>query len=157
MIRGKTLKHGSALLLVSVMLLNILSCGTLLYPERRYAEVGSLDPGVVILDAIGLLFFVVPGIVAFGVDFATGAIYYPKDEVGAVPSSFDPDKTEVVWVEPEELDRETIENVIAQRSDREIDLTGEELRVYELDGNGCFVPRDGSRPVPYSSRTDPKI
>lgn len=149
--------RGSALLLVTVMLLNAISCGTLLYPERRYKEVGSLDPGVMVLDGIGLLFFIVPGIIAFGVDFATGAIYYPKDEVGSVPSSFDPDETEVVWVEPEALDRETIENVLAKRTSREIDLTGEELRVYELDESGRFVPRDDSRPIPYISPADSEI
>jgi len=157
MIRKRTLKHGSALLLVSVMLLNMLSCGTLLYPERRDQEVGSLDPGVVVLDAIGLLFFIVPGIVAFGVDFATGAIYYPKDKVGLVPSSFDSDEIDVVWVRPEELDRERIETVLAERTDREIDLARDDIRVYELDGDGRFVPRDDSRPIPYLSRTDPKI
>jgi len=32
---------------------------------------------VVALDAIGLLFFFVPGVIAFAVDFVTGAIYLP--------------------------------------------------------------------------------
>ena len=31
---------------------------------------------------IGLLFFVVPGLVAFGIDFYTGAIYLPKGVQG---------------------------------------------------------------------------
>lgn len=30
---------------------------------------------VVALDAVGLLFYVIPGLIAFGIDFATGAIY----------------------------------------------------------------------------------
>jgi hypothetical protein len=53
----------------------ITACGTLLYPERRGQTNGQIDIGVAALDAIGLLFFFVPGVVAFGVDFITGAIY----------------------------------------------------------------------------------
>src|SRR5215469_13362952 len=53
------------------------SCGTILYPERRGQPAGRLDVGVVALDGIGLLLFLVPGVIAFAVDFATGAIYLP--------------------------------------------------------------------------------
>jgi len=56
------------------------SCGTILYPERRNQKAGHLDPGVVVLDAVGLLFFLVPGVVAFAVDFTTGAIYLPEGD-----------------------------------------------------------------------------
>lgn len=53
-----------------------LGCGTLLYPERRGVEdPGRIDPVVVLLDGALLLFFLVPGVVAFAVDIATGAIY----------------------------------------------------------------------------------
>jgi len=64
-------------LLSGVFALN--GCGTILYPERRnQATVGlALDLTVIILDGILCLLFVVPGVVAFGVDFATGAIYIP--------------------------------------------------------------------------------
>ena len=31
---------------------------------------------VLAMDAIGILFYVIPGLIAFGIDFATGAIYY---------------------------------------------------------------------------------
>src|SRR3954447_22013014 len=55
------------------------SCGTLLYPERRGQPAGRLDVGVVALDGIGLLVFLVPGIISFAVDFATGAIYLPPE------------------------------------------------------------------------------
>jgi hypothetical protein len=53
----------------------ISSCGTILYPERRGIRGGELDAAIVILDAVGLLFFVIPGIIAFAVDFDTGCIY----------------------------------------------------------------------------------
>ena len=52
------------------------SCGTLLYPERRGQPRGVIDPGVLLLDAVGLIFFVVPGLVAFAVDFTASPIYF---------------------------------------------------------------------------------
>ena len=49
-----------------------------MYPERRGQRTGTLDPGIVLLDGLGLLLFFVPGVIAFAVDFATGAIYLPE-------------------------------------------------------------------------------
>jgi hypothetical protein len=68
---------GTLRALVVALLALSLGCGTILYPERRGQSAGRLDAGVVILDAVGLLLFFVPGVVAFAVDFATGAIYLP--------------------------------------------------------------------------------
>lgn len=53
------------------------ACGTILYPERKGQIDGQIDTQVAILNAIGLLFFLVPGVIAFAVDFSTGAIYLP--------------------------------------------------------------------------------
>lgn len=53
----------------------ISSCGTILYPERKGRKGGELDPAIVVLDAVGLLFFLIPGIIAFAIDFDTGCIY----------------------------------------------------------------------------------
>jgi hypothetical protein len=66
-----------ALGLCALLLVQLVGCGTLIYPERRGQTSGEIDPTVAILDGIGLLFFVVPGLVAFAIDFTTGAIYLP--------------------------------------------------------------------------------
>ncbi len=50
-------------------------CGLLLHPERQGTKGGNLDPVIVLLDGLGLFFFLVPGIVAFAVDVSTGCIY----------------------------------------------------------------------------------
>lgn len=60
--------------------LALTGCGTILHPERRGQDAGPLDWKIVGLDAIGLLFFFVPGVIAFAVDFGTGAIYLPADQ-----------------------------------------------------------------------------
>jgi hypothetical protein len=39
----------------------------------------------VVLNAIGLLFFFIPGIIAFAVDFSTGAIYLPPEPPASMP------------------------------------------------------------------------
>ncbi len=63
----------------AVIAAQLVGCGTILYPERRgQSAMEKLDADIVILDGIGLLFFLVPGVIAFAVDFATGAIYLPR-------------------------------------------------------------------------------
>ncbi|MDE2027804.1 MAG: hypothetical protein KGK03_04150 [Candidatus Omnitrophica bacterium] len=62
---------------IAVLVFQLAGCGTLLYPERRGHFGGRLDIGIVILDAVGLLFFLIPGAIAFAVDFSDGCIYLP--------------------------------------------------------------------------------
>lgn len=58
-----------------------LGCGTLLHTERcGRPNGGRIDWKVVALDGLGLILFFVPGVIAFVVDFSTGAIYLPEPE-----------------------------------------------------------------------------
>lgn len=66
------------LVLVS-FLAQISGCGTIFWPERKGQPPGRLDPKVVALDAVGLLLFFVPGVIAFAVDFNNGTIYLPPE------------------------------------------------------------------------------
>lgn len=66
-----------AVLLASTLTTQLAACGTVFYPERKGQVSGRIDPVVAIANGVGLLFFIVPGVVAFAVDFATGAIYLP--------------------------------------------------------------------------------
>jgi hypothetical protein len=63
--------------LVLSVLTQLTACGTLFWPDRRGQIDGKIDPVIAVLDAVGILFYVIPGLIAFGVDFATGAIYLP--------------------------------------------------------------------------------
>ena len=60
---------------LSLPMLSGLGCGYVLYPERRGRTGGRIDAGVAVMDALWLLLFLIPGIVAFVVDFSSGAIY----------------------------------------------------------------------------------
>ncbi|WP_439859789.1 polyribonucleotide nucleotidyltransferase [Pseudomonas sp. MBLB4136] len=73
--------------LAATLLTQLSACGTLFYPERRGQIEGKVDPVVVAMDAIGILFFVIPGLIAFGIDFATGAIYLPNGQYSMAPDT----------------------------------------------------------------------
>jgi hypothetical protein len=63
--------------LAASLFTQLTACGTLFYPDRRGQIEGRIDPAIAVLNAVGLLFYVIPGLIAFGIDFATGAIYLP--------------------------------------------------------------------------------
>jgi hypothetical protein len=75
-----------AVLAVSLVT-QLTACGSLLYPDRRGQIQGQIDPAVAILDAIGLLFWIVPGLIAFAIDFTTGAIYLPGGKYSIAPET----------------------------------------------------------------------
>ena len=74
---------------VAVLTLALLSqlsaCGTLFYPDRRGQIEGKIDPAIAAMDAIGILFYVLPGLIAFAIDFTTGAIYLPEGKYSLAP------------------------------------------------------------------------
>lgn len=115
------------------------SCGTLLYPERRGQPRGTIDPGVLLLDAVGLIFFVVPGLVAFAVDFATGAIYFPPQTYDPPPTygplshnSLRRDDLVKVQVPRDELTKAKIEQVVSEQTGRPVVLQAGEFRAAEI-------------------------
>lgn len=105
------------------------SCGTLIHPERvGQPRSGRLDTSVVVLDGLGLLLFFVPGVIAFIVDFGTGAIYLPPGYGETAP----PGDWRVVHVPPDELTPARIQEVVARESGEPVDLSAEGVRVEKL-------------------------
>lgn len=112
------------------------SCGTILYPDRAYqTKRGQLDPAIVILDGIGLFFFIIPGLVAFAVDFTTGAIYFPADyEPG------DRERTIFDRYEAEsKLDEQEIKRIVALKTGKPVDLADNDVRVMRLESLDQFA------------------
>jgi hypothetical protein len=105
-------------------------CGLLLYPERQGRKSGRIDPGVAILDAAGLVVFVVPGLIAFGVDFITGCIYLPGGRQAASPGT----GLTVVRVDAVALDRPTLEGIIATATGRDLRLDHPALEARAVAG-----------------------
>ena len=100
--------------------LTLTGCGTLLHPERHGQPAGSLDWKIVALDALGLVLFFIPGVIAFVVDFYTGAIYLPPCEVG-LSSPSNPPLVER-HIPRENISREQIEVVVSSHVGQPIDL-----------------------------------
>jgi len=72
-----------ALVLALAVAIESASCGTVIHPERvGRSHSGALDPSIVVLDGLGVLVFLIPGVVAFIVDFSTGAIWLPDQRFG---------------------------------------------------------------------------
>jgi hypothetical protein len=76
-IGNNNFKKALYLLVGVALVVQLTGCGWLIYPERRGQTSGRIDVGVAILDGVGLLCFLVPGVIAYAVDFATGTIYLP--------------------------------------------------------------------------------
>ena len=81
------MKSFIVILLLTSMLTTLTGCGTLLHPERKGQTGGRIDPGIVLLDGVGLLFFFIPGVIAFAVDFTYGTLYLPGGRRAALSNN----------------------------------------------------------------------
>ena len=105
--------------LAALLAFQLAGCGTLLYPERHGQRSGRVDPAVLLFDGALLLVFLVPGLVAFGIDFHTGAIYVPRPggRVSRIP------------VPPDQLTPEGIERVVGEHIGVPVRLDHPDLEV----------------------------
>jgi hypothetical protein len=95
-----------------VLIVQLSGCGTLMYPERRGQRGGKIDAGVAVLDGVGLLLFIVPGVIAFAIDFSNGTIYLP----GTSRSSLDLKHSILVRFDARQSTPEDLERIINQET-----------------------------------------
>ena len=117
---------------LGVVAVTLGGCGTLLHPERHgAAHSNQIDWKIVAMDGLGLILFFVPGVIAFVVDFSTGAIYLPA---GPRQAALEPIENELVRVQlpPQQLQLEAIETTVGTYSGRPIVLRDDATRVSEL-------------------------
>jgi hypothetical protein len=109
--------------LAATLLTQVAACGTLFYPDRRGQIDGKIDPAVAAMDAIGILFFVLPGLIAFAIDFTTGAIYLPSGKYALAPEHLQhavgPDGT---------LDKAKLKAIIERETGQSLPLEHPNLR-----------------------------
>lgn len=102
-------------------------CGMIIHPERRNQPPGgSMDWSIFALDAVGLLLFFIPGVIAFAVDFSTGAIYLPPEQYGATGRSAKDQSLVTVNVPQKELTPQRLEQVASQHAGRDVRLVAGE-------------------------------
>jgi hypothetical protein len=79
--RRQFISHALIPALAGATACGLSGCGALLQSERCGRPHGNdLDWKIAALDGLGLLLFFVPGVIAFAVDFYTGAIYLPSEQ-----------------------------------------------------------------------------
>ena len=106
-----------------VVLLSLLSmftsCAFFLYPERRGRTAGHVDVPCLILDCAGLLFGILPGVIALAVDFSSGAIYVSTGGERQESRQW----ARIDCDTPLIMDREFLEQVVAERTGQTVDLS----------------------------------
>lgn len=118
-----------AIVVAIVFMLQVVGCGTIIYPERRGQTTGRIDVGIAVLDGLGLLLFIIPGVIAFAVDFSTGTIYLPHGKSRASKGLEDNHMT-VVKVNPDDLNLAKLDEIILEHTGEKVDLYSDTVLIY---------------------------
>ncbi|MDD5069722.1 MAG: hypothetical protein PHV17_03240 [Candidatus Omnitrophica bacterium] len=113
----------------AVLVFQLVGCGTILYPERKGQKSGKIDIGVALLDGIGLLFFLIPGVIAYAIDFNNGTIYLP----GTFSRSFDIKDIREVKFDPKHSSIASIEKIIKNETGFDVKLNQSNMTVSRLN------------------------
>ena len=108
------------------------SCGTILYPERQGQKGDKVDVNVVLMNGIGLFFFLIPVIVAYVIDFNTGAIYLPPGgSCGPVTAESLNDMIKIETGD-KNLTKEKIEMIILKETGVHMNMNDEKLQIQAI-------------------------
>ena len=92
-------------------------CGTLFRSDRiGKASSNRIDPTILILDCCGLLFGLIPGVVALVLDFGNKTVYFSATEVGGMPSSTE----NMTALKVEDMSEEAIAAALSRALGREV-------------------------------------
>lgn len=115
------------LLISAALIFQLAGCGTILHPERKGQKGGDIDVGIAILDGLGLLLFLVPGVIAFAVDFSNGTIYLPP---GRRNASYRANDLRRIHFDSARASTADIELLVEKEIGRAVKLAG--AQVFEL-------------------------
>lgn len=135
-------------LLSASLLAQLSACGTILHPERKGQKSGQIDPAIAVFDAIGLLFFLIPGVIAFAVDFSNGTIYLP----GGRHSSLSDE--ELQRVAPDgKVDRVALAEILRAKGLADVQTQAQHLQIRQLDSLGDVYAQLAMHPSTYAQAT----
>lgn len=118
------------------LILQLTACGTILHPERKGQKSGQIDPAIAIFDAIGLLFFLIPGVIAFAVDFSNGTIYLPGGRKASLTDE------ELQKIAPAgKLDREAVAKLLQAKGMIDENIQARHLQIQTLDSTAEVYAR----------------
>ena len=127
--------------LAVTLLSQLTACGSIFYPDRRGQIDGKIDPAIAVLDAVGLLFYVIPGLIAFGVDFATGAIYLEPGKTAQV----DPHTLQQAIGADGQVDNHKLQAILESELGRSFPL--DDPRLIQHKGNAQQLALYGLQPA----------
>jgi hypothetical protein len=133
----KNLTKSLYVLVCAVFIFQSIGCGTLLYPERRGQRGGGIDVGVAILDGVGLLLFIIPGVIAYAVDFSNGTIYLPEGRMHR--SSLDLKDIKQVKFNPKHATLAGLERIIKEQTGYEVKFGQSNMKVVKLKSTNDMV------------------
>ncbi|MGE8335935.1 polyribonucleotide nucleotidyltransferase [Pseudomonas laurylsulfatiphila] len=127
--------------LVATLLTQVTACGSIFYPDRRGQIEGKIDPAIAALDAVGLLFYIIPGLIAFAVDFATGAIYFEPGKTAQV----DPQKLKNAIGPDGQVDNRKLQTILESELGRSFPL--DDPRLIQSKGSTQQLAMFGLQPA----------
>lgn len=127
--------------LVATLLTQITACGSIFYPDRRGQIDGKIDPAIAALDAVGLLFYIIPGLIAFAVDFATGAIYFEPGHTAQI----DPAKLKQAIGADGQVDKHKLQAILESELGRDFPL--DDPRLIQHKGSTQQLAMFGLQPA----------
>ena len=77
------------------------------------------------------MLFLIPGVIAFGVDFETEAVYLPSKRSKA-GTGIEQDDMVVIKVNPDDITLAMLEKTLEQRKGEKINLHSENVQVYQI-------------------------
>jgi len=119
-------------LIILALSFEMAACGTLMYPQRRGQKEGHLDVVVVLLDGLGLFFFIIPGVIAYVIDFGDGTIYFPARDTRSVGGDLQPSK--IVRFDAKHYTPDSLRTMIEKETGCPFDWQDARLRAIRLDG-----------------------
>ncbi|MCW1938333.1 polyribonucleotide nucleotidyltransferase [uncultured Pseudomonas sp.] len=125
----------------ATLLTQLTACGSIFYPDRRGQIEGKIDPAIAVANAVGLLFYVIPGLIAFAVDFATGAIYLPEGQTVQV----DPQQLQKLIGEDGKVDQYALKTLIETSTGHQLPL--DDPRLIQHSGSAEQLVAYGLRPA----------
>jgi hypothetical protein len=131
-------------MICALLIFHLTSCGTILYPERRgqdkHQAVNKIDMAVFAMDTGLCLLGLLPGIIAFAIDFSSGCIYLPERQVSIKDmDQIDMTNWRVVKVDPDTLNQATIERIIQEQTGKSIQLNSPDLLLAKPDNRDINI------------------
>jgi hypothetical protein len=124
----KKLVKSLYVLVCAILIVQLAGCGTLMYPERRGQKGGRIDAGVAVMDGLCLLLFIIPGVIAYAVDFSNGTIYLP----GTAWDPLDQADIKQVKFDPKHYTNATIERIIQEETGYTVKLGQDNMQISRL-------------------------